>query len=439
MMWFTSLYFHLRKEPGYMKAMKRLLAAALAMVMGLSALSGCGGGSSSSSGAASSSGTSSSADSSTSEVEAMDLTGVTDPYLATSGLAGDTVVARVGEADITAAELLYWINYGTELTLSQYSGYMTELPWDTDLGDGMTLADQMKQSALDAAALYALLPTLAQQEGLSITQETLDQLDSQHKQAVESLGSEQAAEHSFWYQMITWDLLSLLSSRADLHLQLQNLYFGEGSEGYPTDAEVLSYAQDELGIYRAKHILLATVDTETRESLDEAAAAEKKATAEDLLAQLRAAEDPVALFDELMNEYSEDPGLAAYPDGYTAQKGQMVPEFEEAALALKDGEISDVVYSESTGYHIILRLPLDPADYRNQLIAQLMQVKADGWIEEYGLETLDAYDQIDPAAFREKVVSLQAAVQQEIDAIMAQQEEQSTDSSDSSAASSQEG
>ena len=130
MMWFTSLYFHLRKEPGYMKAMKRLLAAALAMVMGLSALSGCGGGSSSSSGAASSSGTSSSADSSTSEVEAMDLTGVTDPYLATSGLAGDTVVARVGEADITAAELLYWIDYGTELTLSQYSGYMTELPWE---------------------------------------------------------------------------------------------------------------------------------------------------------------------------------------------------------------------------------------------------------------------------------------------------------------------
>ena len=80
-----------------------------------------------------------------------------------------------------------------------------------------------------------------------------------------------------------------------------------------------------------------------------------------------------------------------------------------------------------------------PAPARNQLIAQLMQVKADGWIEEYGLETLDAYDQIDPAAFREKVVSLQAAVQQEIDAIMAQQEEQSTDSSDSSAASSQEG
>ena len=427
-----------------MKSMKRILAAALALVMGLSAFTGCGGGSSSSSSSSGSS-SSSASSSSASQVQPMDLTGVTDPYLATSGLAGDTVVARVGEADITAAELLYWINYGTELTLSQYGSYMTELPWDDDLGNGMTLADQMKKSALEAAALYALLPTLAQQEGLSVTQDTLDQLDSQHKQSVESLGTEQLAEHSFWYQMITWDLLSLLSTRADLHLQLQNLYFGEGSEDYPTDAEVLAYAQDELGIYRAKHILLATVDTETREPLDEATIAEKKATAEDLLAQLRAAEDPVALFDELMNEYSEDPGLATYPDGYTAQKGQMVPEFEEAALALKDGEISDVVYSETTGYHIILRLPLDPADYRNQLVAQLMQTKADGWIEEYGLETTEAYDQIDPASYREKVVSLQATVQEEVSAALAAQEETgdssaaASSSASGSAASSQEG
>lgn len=416
-----------------MKRTKRLLAIALACVMALSSLTGCGGGSSSSSSSASSS--SSGSSSSTSEVVPMDLTGVTDPYLATSGLAGDTVVARVGEADITAAELLYWINYGVELTLSQYGSYLTELPWDSDVG-GQTFSDQMKKSALNAAAFYALLPILAEKEGLSVSQETLDELESQHQQAVETLGSEELAEHSFWYQMITWDLLSKLSTCGDLHLQLQNLYFGEGSEDYPTDAEVLAYAQDELGIYRAKHILLSTKDLETGEDLDEAAAAEKKAKAEELLAQLRASDDPVTLFDQLMNEYSEDPGLATYPDGYTAQTGQMVPEFEQAALALKDGEISDVVYSESTGYHIILRLPLDPADYRNQLVAQLMQTKTDQWLEEYGLETTDAYAQIDPAAFREKVVSLQAAVQEEINAVLAAKEENTGSSSDSSSGSS---
>lgn len=413
-----------------MKTMKRLFSLALVLALAVSALTGCGGGD----GSASSADPAGSApsDSSADPAEALDLSQITDPYLATSGLAGDTVVARAGDQDITAAQLLYWVNYGAELYLvSSGATSVNDLPWDTDLGDGVTFADQMKQSALDAAAFYALLPTVAQGEGLSVTQETLDSLEEQRTQMLEQLGGDETAlEHYFWYQMLTWDQMSDMSQRSDLHLQLQNLYYGEGSDEYPTDAEVLSFAQDELGIYRAKHILLMTVDPETREPLDEETIAQKKAQADDLLSQLRAAEDPVALFDELMNQYSEDTGLAAYPDGYTAQKGQMVPAFEEAALALQDGEISDVVYSETTGYHIILRLPLDPADYRDQLVAQRMQTRTDQWLEEYGVETLEAYDQLDPAAFREQVVLLQNAVVTEINAIL---EAQQADGSDSSA------
>ena len=411
-----------------MNTMKRILSLALVLALAVTALTGCGGGD----GSASSADPAGSAPSSSDQAETLDLSQITDPYLTVSGLAGDTVVARAGEQDITAAQLLYWINYGAELYLvSSGATSVDDLPWDTDLGDGVTFADQMKQSALDAAAFYALLPTVAQGEGLSVTQETLDSLEEQRTQMLEQLGGDETAlEHYFWYQMLTWDQMSDMSQRSDLHLQLQNLYYGEGSDEYPTDAEVLSFAQDELGIYRAKHILLMTVDPETREPLDEETIAQKKAQADDLLSQLRAAEDPVALFDELMNQYSEDTGLAAYPDGYTAQKGQMVPAFEEAALALQDGEISDVVYSETTGYHIILRLPLDPADYRDQLVAQRMQTRTDQWLEEYGVETLEAYDQLDPAAFREQVVLLQNAVVTEINAVL---EAQQADGSDSSA------
>ena len=416
-----------------MNTMKRLLSLALALALTASLLAGCGGGDGSASSAdPAGSDPSDSSAAGSDQAETLDLSQITDPYLTASGLAGDTVVARAGDQDITAAQLLYWINYGAELYLvSSGATSVDDLPWDTDLGDGMTFADQMKRSALDAAAFYALLPAVAQKEGLSVTQETLDALEDQRAQMLEQLGNDETAlEHYLWYQMLTWDQMSDLSQRGDLHLQLQDLYYGEGSEGYPTDAEVLSYAQDELGVYRAKHILLATVDTQTREPLDEETIAQKKAQADDLLAQLHAAEDPVALFDELMNQYSEDPGLAAYPNGYTAQKGQMVPEFEEAALALRDGEISDVVYSETTGYHIILRLPLDPADYRDQLVAQRMQTRTDGWLEEYGVETLEGYDQIDPAAFREQVVLIQNAVVAEINDVL---EAQQADGADSSA------
>ena len=41
---------------------------------------------------------------------------------------------------------------------------MGEMPWDTEV-DGKTLEDALMDSALQTAALYALLPGLAEQEG----------------------------------------------------------------------------------------------------------------------------------------------------------------------------------------------------------------------------------------------------------------------------------
>ena len=60
-----------------------------------------------------------------------------------------------------------------------------------------------------------------------------------------------------------------------------------------------------------------------------------------------------------MNQYSEDTGLEANPDGYVFTSGQMVEPFEEGTRALDYGQISDIVESDY-GFHIILRL--DPAE-----------------------------------------------------------------------------
>ena len=66
----------------------------------------------------------------------------------------------------------------------------------------------------------------------------------------------------------------------------------------------------------------------------------------------------IARFDELMAD-ADDPGMTTFPDGYTFTSNQMVQEFEDGTRALEEYEISDIVES-SYGYHIILRLPLDP-------------------------------------------------------------------------------
>ena len=76
--------------------------------------------------------------------------------------------------------------------------------------------------------------------------------------------------------------------------------------------------------------------------------------------QLKASTDLTGYFDKLMHQYSEDPGLATNPEGYTfsdADTASLDPAFDQAAKALAEGEMSGIVEGIS-GYHIILRLPL---------------------------------------------------------------------------------
>ena len=391
-----------------MKNRKRLVAFAL--VLSLTALSGCGPKPSGSAGSGSASGSGSG---SSDSITPMDLSQVTDPALAVAGVAGEEVLVKLGTAEITANDYLYWLQRSISDYLEPFGGQMTTLPWDTEMSDGLTFGQYMLDNALDAAALHCMLRELARQENLTPDPDVATQVDKQYAAMVVQAGSDESRViHTLWTQMLSRELLTTLNENTELFDQLAELYYGENSGHYPTDAEVNAYL-DEVGRYKAKHILLATIDLDTREPLDEATVAQKKAQAEDFLAQLRAAEDPIALFDDLMNEHSEDSGLATNPDGYTTAKGEMVAPFEEAALALKAGEISEVVESDF-GYHIILRLPLDPDDFRDDCVGSLMEKRIDQEIERLGLEKTAAFDKLNVGDFWDKLQSLQYAVQIEM-------------------------
>jgi peptidyl-prolyl cis-trans isomerase SurA len=57
-------------------------------------------------------------------------------------------------------------------------------------------------------------------------------------------------------------------------------------------------------------------------------------------------------FEVLARQYSQDPSAEAGGEVGTVRKGDLMPEFEKAALALQPGNISDVVRT-NLGYHII--------------------------------------------------------------------------------------
>ena len=113
--------------------------------------------------------------------------------------------------------------------------------------------------------------------------------------------------------------------------------------------------------------------------------------------ELRAIEDVserLAKFSEYKAQYDEDTGKTAYPDGYVFTSGTMVAEFESAANALGDYEVSDPVETVY-GYHVIIRLPLDPdavvsySDANTAMTARSLFANTD-----YGQKLQDYYDQM---------------------------------------------
>ena len=404
--------------------MKRFGALALCAALSLSLLAGCKSGDPAGSSSDRSS-SSSSGSSSQTEEPTLDLTGVTDPYLATAGVTGDTVVAQAGGVDITAAQWLQWAaSYADQY--AQYFG--SDLPWDQDDGSG-TMEDAIKEAALQMAQLYALLPGEAAREGVAVDDSQLAEDEANLDKMAEDLGGDEMAQHYLWQIPLTRQSYLDMRLSAMASGAIQEARYGENGAQRPTDAQVLAYATDELGIaYRVKHILLTTVDTSKPltdedgkytgeyEPLDEATVAEKRKLAEDILAQLEGSSDPVALFDDLMHQYSEDTGLSSNPDGYDAQEGQMVEPFEKASLALKEGEFSGIVES-AFGYHIILRLPIIADNYRDDYVTYLMTQDNEKLLDSAPAATNEVYDSMDLKAFYENLTALRNTVAQELAAV----------------------
>lgn len=98
----------------------------------------------------------------------------------------------------------------------------------------------------------------------------------------------------------------------------------------------------------ASHILIKNTD-ENGAKLDEAKLKENKKLAEDILKKVLGGED----FAQLAKKYSEDGSAQSGGElGYFG-KGDMVAEFEKAALSLNNGEIYPKVVETQYGYHII--------------------------------------------------------------------------------------
>ena len=315
--------------------------------------------------------------------------------------AGDTMLTVNGEP-IPADLYLYF--------LAVNCAYLTQM-YQADVSD---YVDQLKEDSKTVTAYYKLLEMKCQELGCPLT----DAQQTELKETLMAQGQEDYEQRK---------TINGLSDETMEFVYAINYFYDNvlnATIGTPTDDQLNSY------VYQTRHILLKTVDTSatptlqedgtyTYPALDDATVAEKKALAEDILSQLNASDDPSTLFDELMNEYSEDEGLANSPEGYTATLGQMVSPYEKAALALSFGQVSGIVESEY-GYHIIIRDQVkDLSSYADKWREYQMGQQVDQWMADADIQTTEALDNLDVADFYAKFNAYQVALSAEYTAAAA--------------------
>ncbi len=249
----------------------------------------------------------------------------------------------VGEYACTLNEYRYFYDMLNQ-QLTMYYSY----DWPEKEESKSIFDENLDGNVITDAVLYEL----CKENNITITEEDFQtdvvDLFAQIKEANgETFAADMGLSEYYVYQNLTFSAF---------YQKLYDALYLNGDGFEEAKQETLQKFEDE-GYVHANHVLIAFPTNADGSEVTDEQKAEAKAKAEEVLEKINAGED----FNKLVEEYSDDPGKVNSPDGYYFTTGRMVQEFEDAAMALLDGEVSDIVET-SYGYHIIKRLPLTEGD-----------------------------------------------------------------------------
>ncbi|MBS3955988.1 MAG: peptidylprolyl isomerase [Clostridiales bacterium] len=231
----------------------------------------------------------------------------------------EDIAARVNGEEITRAEL----DAQVERLRVQYGDM-----FEGENGDALLL--DFQRSLLASMIDAILMRKAAEERGISVTDAEIDEQVEGIKAGIEDFDAALTEAN-----MTLEDLRDQLRDQLVAQKLIEEI---AGSEGV-TAEEIAAYYEEntdqftEAAATNAAHILFDAAD---------------KATAERVLAEIRAGGD----FAALAKEHSKDGSGANGGDLGWADPNQYVPQFKDALGKLEEGEVSDLVESEF-GWHII--------------------------------------------------------------------------------------
>lgn len=290
-----------------------------------------------------------------SQPEEVDLTQVSDLFEEPIqpnplALSNEDVVVTVDGKDITHGEIMQAV----QMTMMQLSRQVPPQQLSQMYGE-------VYQNMKDTLIANALLTQAAANSSLAVSDAEMDEeIAKVSASAPEGITLEEAlAENDIDFDEWKENLRQQMLVGKLVEEKTANV-----EEATTTD--VAQFYQENLDSFTvpesvsASHILVAFTPEDT-----DATKAEKKAKLEDVREQILAG----ASFEELAAANSDCPSSQQGGSLGTFGRGQMVPEFEEAAFNMETGTVSEIVETQF-GYHLI-----KVTDHQDEGIRSLSEVK----------------------------------------------------------------
>ncbi len=354
-----------------------------------------------------------------------------------------TEVCSVGDEIMKKPEFMYYLQTGKSqaMTEAQNQGMTlsTDKDWETVMIDGVTANQYAKEKALESMKTIMVMEAKGKTAGFEMSETDAAEVASQKDQLIQQLGGRYQYEQALGEMGIEVSALDGIIERS----VYANAYLTSISEGEdfmkPSDEEIQAkYEEDYVYV---RHILISNQPPQEEmaenvempieevpveegpldaEPAEEAAPAEEatpaeevapieeapveeaepvdydaeaKAEAEEILAKLADGGDFIALMNEHSDDGRDENGNLA-SDGYImTDNGQMVPEFEEAAMKLEIGKYTTELVATDYGYHILMRyeLPKEGENYdstistiTSELTSEKLKEQINAWAEEVG-------------------------------------------------------
>ena len=273
-----------------------------------------------------------------------------DPKTAMLTIAGKTV---------TWDTLFYYIYY-TVSQIEEEGGQITN--WSAAYQDETTYRDYVLATAVKLLLQTAAIDYGAAQQKVALTPKAQSGLQSDWDEQVQNAGSEEAWIAKLQSQYCNKEIFMSLETANYLQQDCFSAMYGDRGSKL-SDKDVADYTAEDSYLM-AKHILFVTTKVDesgTETNMTDAEKSQVKLKAEGILAQLKEYKgtDFNGLFDQLMKQNTQDPGLASFPSGYLFQSGDMVSAFDDAVKALQVGQFAQNLIETEFGYHIVYRIPVN--------------------------------------------------------------------------------